>query len=60
MATTTWIIVAVIWVIGIFIAYNVIKGWGKSAFETIWFSIFWPVLIPLYLIHLYHNRKKEE
>ena len=57
--TTALIIVAVIWVVGAFVAYHVISKWGKSHFETIWFSIFWPVLILLYPIHKWHNRKKE-
>ncbi|SEA79068.1 hypothetical protein SAMN04487851_11435 [Prevotella sp. tc2-28] len=57
---TVWIIVGILYLVSIVLAYQVIKGWGKSKFETIWYSIFWPVLIPLYMIHVWHNRKKEE
>lgn len=56
---TLWIIVGILYLVSIVLAYQVIKGWGKSKFETIWYSIFWPVLIPLYMIHVWHNRKKE-
>lgn len=57
--TTTLIIVAVIWLIGAILSYQVVKGWGKSKSETVWYSIFWPTLLILYPIHKYHNRKKE-
>jgi hypothetical protein len=53
--TVMWICIAIAWVIGAILAYQVIKKWGKSKFETIWYSFFWPVLIPLYLIHKIHN-----
>ena len=49
------IVAAVIWIIGFIPAYKKIKKWGKSTFETIWYTIFWPVLILLYLIHKVHN-----
>ena len=50
-----WIIVAIVWILGAILSYRVIEKWGKSTFETIWYSFFWPVLIPLYLIHKIHN-----
>ena len=49
------IVAAVIWIIGFIPAYKKIKKWGKSTFEAVWYTIFWPVLIPLYLIHKVHN-----
>ena len=50
-----WLIVAIVWIIGAILSYGVIEKWGKSKFETVWYSFFWPVLIPLYLIHKVHN-----
>lgn len=48
-----WIIAAVVWLIGIFVAYKcVIKKWDNfSTFEKIWFSVFWPALVPLFIFH---------
>ena len=47
-------IIALIYVIGIFVAYFCFaRKWenhGKA--EQIYFSIIWPLLIPLYLIYL--------
>lgn len=51
-----YIIVAVVWIIGAIIAYPIIKKWEKSTAETIWFCLIWPCLIPLYIIHLLHNK----
>lgn len=53
-----WIIVAIVWILGAILSYRVIEKWGKSTFETVWYSFFWPVMIPLYMIHVWHNRKK--
>lgn len=51
-----WIIGLVLWAIGGVVAYNwKIKFWDNSKFEKIWFSCFWPLLIPLYVIHYIHN-----
>jgi di/tricarboxylate transporter len=47
-------IIALIYVIGIFVTYFCFASkWEKqSKAEQIYFSIIWPLLIPLYLIHL--------
>ena len=45
-----------LWVIGTIIAYHFIKNWNKNKFEKIWFSIVWPVLAPLYIIHWLYNK----
>lgn len=51
-----WIIVAICWLVGIFVAYfKFIKNWDNSTFEKIWFSVLWPCLIPLYIIYWIHN-----
>lgn len=51
------IIIGIIWFIGIFVSYFlVMKNWDNSTFEKIWFSVVWPVLIPLYGIHYLHNK----
>lgn len=52
-----YLIVLVVWLAGIGIAYNkFISKWDNSTFEKIWFSIVWPLLIPLYLIHWVNNK----
>ena len=52
-----WIIVLLVWIIGGFIAYNkYISKWeDKSKDEKVYFSVIWPLLLPLYLIHWIHN-----
>jgi positive regulator of sigma E activity len=51
------IIVLLVWIIGGFIAYNkYINKWeDKSKGEKVYFSVIWPLLLPLYLIHWIHN-----
>lgn len=52
-----WIIVAIIWLIGIVLSYKLfISKWDNSKFEKVWFSIVWPCLIPLYFIHWLYNK----
>ncbi len=52
-----WIIALVIWLIGIPFAWNIIKKWdGQSKGEKIYFTIIWPLLIPLFIIHWCHNK----
>lgn len=54
--TTVWIIVAIVWIVGIFIAYTM--EFKKKGYDyPVWFSIFWPVMIPLWLIHAIHNKE---
>lgn len=51
-----WLIVLIVWLIGIVVAYKfIISKWDNTKFEKVWFSIIWPCLIPLYIIHLIHN-----
>lgn len=53
-----WIIIAIIWFVGIFVAYNkYISKWdSQTKTAKIYFSIIWPLVLPLYLIHYLHNR----
>ena len=57
-----WIIAAVIWIIGIFVAYfTVISKWdGKSQAEKIYYSIIWPLLLLLYPIHWIYNSTRDK
>ena len=46
-----------VWIIGIVVAYKkFISKWDNSKGEKIYFSIIWPLLIPLYLIHLIYHK----
>jgi hypothetical protein len=45
-----------IYIVGIFITYEFIEDWNKTKFEKIWFSIVWPILVPLYIIHWLYNK----
>ena len=48
-----WYIILAVWLIGIFVAYFcVINKWEKPTWEKVWLSVFWPLLIPLYIIHV--------
>lgn len=51
-------IIALIYIIGIFVTYFCFaKNWDKqSKAAKIYFSIIWPLLIPLYIVHLIHNK----
>lgn len=50
------VISLVVWFVGIFIAYNkVINKWDNPKGEKIYFSIIWPLMLPLYLVHYVHN-----
>lgn len=49
-------IIISIYILGMFITYDVIENWNKTNFEKIWFSVVWPVLAPLYIIHWLYNK----
>ena len=52
-----WYIVALIWIVGSFVAYNrYISKWDNPKGEKIYFSIIWPLVAPLYVIHYLHNK----
>ena len=49
-------IIAIIYIIGIFISYKLITSkWDNSKASNIYFSIIWIAWIPLYIIHRIHN-----
>lgn len=52
-----YIIIALLWIAGIYPAYQKIKEWDNSQFEKVAFSLIWPLIIPLYLIWKWHNKK---
>lgn len=53
-----YVILIAIWIIGIPVAYfKFIKNFDNYVFEKVIFSIIWPLLIPLYIIHYFHNKK---
>lgn len=45
-----WIIIVLVWVIGIFASYDMVfKHWTDSAkWETVWYSVIWPLVAILY------------
>lgn len=53
--TTALLIVAIVWIVGAIMAYNLVfkKGWDYP----VWYSVFWPVMLPLWLIHAVHNKE---
>ena len=52
------IIAAIIWIVGIFLVYKYYfkESTSNTKFEKIYFSIMWPLLVPLYVIHYAHNK----
>jgi hypothetical protein len=50
-----WILFAVIYVVGIFVAYNKMQSWSHTKFEKVAFSVIWPLVAILYGIHWLHN-----
>ena len=54
----TIIIIAVVWLVGIFFAYKCFtsKWESQSKAEQVYFSIIWPLLIPLYIVHLIYHK----
>jgi hypothetical protein len=58
MSLIYWLIIAAVWIIGIPVAYHtVVKKWDNPKAEKYYFSAVWPLLLPLYLVHYFHNKK---
>lgn len=56
-ASIVWLIIGIIYVIGILLSYNlVISKWDNPMFEKVWFSVVWIALIPLYVVYWLHNK----
>lgn len=53
-----WYIIFVVWLIGALVAYFVfIRKWdSQSQAAKIYFSIIWPLVLPLYLVHLLYHK----
>lgn len=50
-----WYIIGIIvWLIGVFVSYKYFDL-GTTKAEKIYFSIIWPLLVPLYIVHWIHN-----
>lgn len=53
-----WFIVILLYAIVCILTYKyIINKWDNTKFEKVWFSCVWIALLPLYAIHLLHNRK---
>lgn len=52
------IIAAIAWIVGIFLVYNYYfkDCTSNTKFEKIYFSIMWPLLVPLFVIYYAHNK----
>jgi len=50
-------ILLAVYVVGIFVAYRMMKEWKSSKFEKVFFSVIWPLVAILYGIHFLHNAK---
>lgn len=53
-----WLILILVYaVIGCLTYRYIINGWENTKFEKIWFSCVWITLLPLYVVHIYHNKE---
>lgn len=50
------VIIALVWIAGIYPAYQKIKEWDNNQFEKYAFSLIWPLVVPLYYIWKLHNK----
>lgn len=53
--TTTVAIIIALYIIGIVIAFFIMKDFSNTV-ERVWYSVFWPCTLILYCIHLIHNK----
>lgn len=52
-----YIILLVVWAIGAFVTYHkYINRWKQGKAEKIYYSILWPLVLPLYGIYCLHNK----
>ena len=49
------ILVAIVWAVGAVLSYYAVFKKGYD--HPVWYSVFWPVMIPLWLIHAVHNKE---
>ena len=55
MTTLIIIVLAIVYVLGIFVAYKKMKNWNNKTGEKVWFAVLWPLTAILYGIHVIHN-----
>lgn len=56
-----WYLIGIlIYLVGIAVTYFIVDKWNRGTVETVWYSVFWPVLLPLYLIHTIYNSCREK
>lgn len=55
MSATTLLIVFIVWAIGAVLSYYAVFRKGYD--HPVWYSVFWVVMIPLWLIHAIHNKE---
>ena len=57
-----WSILLFIYVVGIIVSYFCFfSKWEKAKnWEQIYYAIIWPLILPLYLIHYFHNKGSEK
>ena len=49
-------IIAAVYIIGIFVAYEKMKEWEHPKWQKVIFAVFWPLLAVLYGVHWLHNK----
>ena len=53
-----YIALIIIWIVVMPFAYhNYIKDFNNNMFEKIVFTIMWPFLVPMWIIHYFHNKE---
>lgn len=57
MTTFVLILLIVIYIIGGFVAFRMMKDWPHGIAEKIVFAIIWPLVLVLYGIHYLHNKE---
>lgn len=46
-----------VWLIGIAVSYLLyLKKQDMTDFDKVWLALFWPLLLPLYVIHVINNK----
>lgn len=51
-----WYVLA-IWIVGMVIAWFSIKKWSNPTSEKIYFTIIWPLVLPLFVLHCLRKGK---
>jgi hypothetical protein len=51
-------LVALLWIVGAIVTFNLLDNKVKGTFNRVWFSCFWPCLVVLYPIHYLYNKYK--